>query len=283
MVFGAHESIAGGVYNAIYFAQRATCDTVQMFNKSNNQWRAKKLGTEEVDKFFAAQEETGVGVACSHAGYLINLASPDEALNQKSYDSFREEMERCNLLKITNLVIHPGSHVGSGEEAGLNRIAANLNRVLGELKGNIVTICLETTAGQGSNLGYTFEQIAYLIDKTEDKAHVGVCMDSCHVFAAGYPLIDPADYKKTMKSFDDIVGIDKLRVLHLNDSKKGLGSKVDRHEHIGKGEIGLEGFRNIVNDKRLAKIPIVIETPKEDDELATDAKNLKILRGLVKK
>lgn len=283
MKFGAHESIAGGVFNAIYFAQKATCDTVQMFNKSNNQWRAKKLVTEEIDKFFAAQEETGVDVACSHAGYLINLASPDEALNQKSYDSFKEEMERCNLLKITNLVIHPGSHVGSGEEAGLNRIAANLNKVLGELKGNIVTICLETTAGQGSNLGYTFEQIAYLIDKTEDKAHIGVCMDSCHVFAAGYPLIDPADYKKTMKSFDDIVGIDKLRVLHLNDSKKGLGSKVDRHDHIGKGEIGIEGFRNIVNDKRLAKIPMVIETPKEEDELATDAKNLKILRGLVKK
>jgi deoxyribonuclease-4 len=254
-----------------------------MFNKSNNQWRAKKLETPEVDKFFAAQEETGVGVACSHAGYLINLASPDPALNQKSYDSFKEEMERCNLLKITNLVIHPGSHVGSGEEVGLNTIAANLNKVLTELKGNIVTICLETTAGQGSNLGYTFEQIAYLIEKTEDKAHIGVCMDSCHVFAAGYGLADPADYKKTMKSFDDIVGLDKLRVLHLNDSKKGFGSKVDRHEHIGKGEIGLEGFRNIVNDKRLVKVPMVIETPKEEDELATDAQNLKILRGLVKK
>jgi len=283
MLFGAHESIAGGVFNAIYFAQKATCDTVQMFNKSNNQWRAKKLETAEIDKFFVAQEETGIGVACSHSGYLINLASPDKALNKKSYDSFKEEMERCNLLKITNLVIHPGSHVGSGEEEGLNRIAANLNKVLGELDGNIVTICLETTAGQGSNLGYTFEQIAYLIDKVEDKAHVGVCMDSCHVFAAGYPLADPTGYKKTIKAFDDIIGLDKLKVIHLNDSKKGLGSKVDRHEHIGKGEIGIEGFRNIVNDKRLAKIPMVIETPKEEDELATDAKNLKILRGLVGK
>ena len=283
MKFGAHESIAGGVFNAIYFAQKATCDLVQMFNKSNNQWRAKKLETAEVDKFFAAQQETGVGVACSHAGYLINLASPDPALNQKSYDSFKEEMERCNLLKITNLVIHPGSHVGTGEEAGLNRIADNLNKVLGELKDNIVTVCLETTAGQGSNLGYTFEQIAYLIDKTEDKAHVGVCMDSCHVFAAGYPLADPTEYNKTIQAFDDIIGLSKLRVLHLNDSKKGLGSKVDRHEHIGKGELGIEAFRNIVNDKRLAKIPMVIETPKEEDELATDAKNLKILRDLVKK
>ncbi len=283
MLFGAHESIAGGVFNAIYSAQKATCDVVQMFNKSNNQWRAKKLETEEVDKFFAAQEETGVGVACSHSGYLINLASPDSALNKKSYDSFKEEMERCNLLKITNLVIHPGSHVGSGEEAGLNLIAVNLNKVLGDLKGNIVTICLETTAGQGSNLGYTFEQIAYLIDKVEDKAHIGVCMDSCHVFAAGYGLADPKDYKETIKAFDDVIGLDKLRVIHLNDSKKGLGSKVDRHEHIGKGEIGIEGFRNIVNDKRLAEVPMVIETPKEEDELATDAKNLKLLRGLVAK
>ncbi|PWB73412.1 deoxyribonuclease IV, partial [candidate division GN15 bacterium] len=262
MLFGAHESIAGGVFNAIYFGKKATCDTVQMFNKSNNQWRAKKLESEEIDKFFAAQKETGIGVACSHSGYLINLASPDTALNKKSYDSFKEEMERCNLLGIANLVIHPGSHVGSGEEVGLDRIAANLNKALGELRDNAVVICLETTAGQGSNLGYTFEQIAYLIDKVEDKAHVGVCMDSCHVFAAGYDLIDPAGYKKTMKSFDDIIGLDKLKVIHLNDSKKGLGSKVDRHEHIGKGAIGLEGFRNIVNDKRLAKIPMVIETPK---------------------
>lgn len=283
MKFGAHESIAGGVFNAIYFAQKATCDLVQMFNKSNSQWRAKKLETAEVDKFFAAQQETGVGVACSHAGYLINLASPDPALNQKSYDSFKEEMERCNLLKITNLVIHPGSHVGTGEEVGLNRIADNLNKVLGELKDNIVTVCLETTAGQGSNLGYTFEQIAYLIEKTEDKAHIGVCMDSCHVFAAGYPLADPTEYNKTIQSFEDIIGLSKLRVLHLNDSKKGLGSKVDRHEHIGKGELGIAAFRNIVNDKRLAMIPMVIETPKEEDELATDAKNLKILRDLVKK
>ena len=159
----------------------------------------------------------------------------------------------------------------------------DLNKVLEELKGNIVTICLETTAGQGSNLGYTFEQIAYLIDKVEDKTHVGVCMDSCHVFAAGYGLADPKEYKRTIKAFDDVIGLDKLRVIHLNDSKKGLGSKVDRHEHIGKGEIGIEGFRNIVNDKRLAKTPMVIETPKEEDELRVDAENLKILRGLMKK
>lgn len=282
MQFGAHESIAGGVFNAIYFGQKATCDTVQLFNKSNNQWRAKKLGAEEVDKFLAAQKETGVSVACSHAGYLINLASPDKALNQRSYGSFQEEMERCNLLKITNLVVHPGSHVGTGEEEGMNRVAENLNKLFEILRDNTVTVCLETTAGQGSNLGYSFEQIAYMIDRVKDKSHIGVCMDSCHVFAAGYPLIDSKDYKKTMKSFDEVIGLDKLKVMHLNDSKKGLGSKVDRHEHIGKGEIGLEGFRNIVNDRKLAKIPMVLETPKDED-LKEDIENLKILRGLVGK
>ncbi len=282
MKFGAHESIEGGVFNAITRGKTATCDVIQMFNKSNNQWRAKKLATEELDKFFAAIEETGITVACSHSSYLINLGSPDKALNTKSYDGFKEEVERCNLLKIPNLVIHPGSHVGSGEEVGMKAITANLNKIFDELKTNSVTVCLETTAGQGSNLGYTFEQIAFMINGVENKEHIGVCMDTCHVFAAGYPIIDPADYKATMKKFDDMVGLDKLRVMHLNDSKKGLGSKVDRHEHIGKGEIGLEGFRNIVNDKKLAKVPMVIETPKEE-ELLEDIENLKILRGLVKK
>jgi len=282
MKFGAHESIAGGVFNALYHGKTATCDTVQLFNKSNNQWRAKPLSPEEVEKFFAAQEETGISVACSHAGYLINLASPDPALNKKSYDSFKEEMERCNRLKIPNLVVHPGSHVGTGEQEGMDRIISNLNTLFKELKNNTVTVCLETTAGQGSNLGYTFEQIAYMINGVSDKAHMGVCMDTCHIFAAGYPLIDPKDYKKTMKSFADVIGLDMLKVIHVNDSKKGLGSKVDRHEHIGKGEIGIEGFRNLVNDKKLAKIPMVIETPKEED-LQDDVENLRILRGLVTK
>jgi deoxyribonuclease IV len=282
MKFGAHESIEGGVFNAIYRGQKATCDTIQMFNKSNNQWRAKALSPEEVAKYFAAIEETGITVACSHSSYLINLGSPDPALNEKSYNGFKEEIERCNLLKIPNLVIHPGSHVGSGEEAGMKAIIANLNKALGALKQNTVTVCLETTAGQGSNLGCTFEQIGFMLKGVEDQEHIGVCMDTCHIFAAGYPIVDPADYKTTMKKFDDLVGLDKLRVLHINDSKKGLGSKVDRHEHIGKGEIGLEGFRNIVNDKRLAKIPMVLETPKEE-ELLEDIENLKVLRGLIKK
>lgn len=282
MIFGAHESIAGGIFNAPMRGKTATCDTIQMFNKSNSQWRAKKLGAQEIDKYFEAIEETGVSISTSHTSYLINIASPDKALNEKSFKSLKEEMERCNLLKIPNLVMHPGSHVGSGEEIGLDSIARNVNRLFDELENNQCWMLLETTAGQGSNLGYTFEQLAYIIDKVENKSHLGVCLDTCHIFAAGYPISDPKDYKKTMKSFDDIIGLDRLRIIHMNDSKKEFGSKKDRHEAIGKGHIGIESFRNIVNDKRLSKVPMILETPKEE-ELLEDIENLKVLRSLVKK
>jgi len=283
MQFGAHESIGGGVFNAIERGQKATCDTIQMFNKSNSQWRAKKLTTEEVDKFFEMIESTGVTVAVSHTSYLINIASPDKALNEKSYAALKEEMERCQLLKIPTLVFHPGSHVGSGEELGMDTIARNVTKLFKELgPDNTVTLLLETTAGQGSNLGYTFEQIAYMIDKVENNKMLGVCMDTCHVFAAGYELSDAKGYKETIKKFDDIVGLDRLKIIHMNDSKKEFGSKRDRHEHIGKGFIGLDGFRNIVNDPKLKHIPMILETPKGDD-LAEDIENLKVLRGLVKK
>ncbi|MCK4461003.1 MAG: deoxyribonuclease IV [candidate division Zixibacteria bacterium] len=281
MLFGAHESIAGGVFNAVERGHKATCDTIQMFNKSNNQWRAKKLDPKEIDKFFEAIETTGVTVALSHTSYLINIASPDDSLGEKSRRSLRKEMQRCNLLKIPNLVMHPGSHVGSGEETGMARIVENINRMFDDLSGNDVTLLLESTAGQGSNLGYRFEQLAQMIDGVENKDHMGVCLDTCHIFAAGYPLTDPTEYKGTIKQFDDVVGLDLLKVIHMNDSKKEFGSRKDRHEHIGKGYIGLEGFRNIVNDRRLKNVPMILETPKGDD-LAEDIENLAVLRGLVK-
>ncbi|MBI5267937.1 MAG: deoxyribonuclease IV [candidate division Zixibacteria bacterium] len=280
MLFGAHESISGGVFNAVLLGKEATCDTIQMFNKSSNQWRAKALGSDEIDQFFKAISGTGVSVSTSHTSYLINIASPDPALNQKSYAALKEEMERCELLKIPNLVLHPGSHVGSGEEPGLNRIADNINKMFGELKDNHVRLLLETTAGQGSNLGSKFEQLAYIIEKIEDTAHIGVCLDTCHVFAAGYPITDPADYTKTMKSFDEIIGLDRLGIIHMNDSMKPFASQRDRHEHIGKGCIGVEAFRNIINDPKLKKIPKILETPKGED-VAEDIENLKVLRSLV--
>lgn len=282
MLFGAHQSIAGGVFNAITRGQKAGCDTIQMFNKSSNQWRAKELAPDVVDEFFKQIEATGVTVSVSHTSYLINLASPDPALNKKSYDALKIELERCELLKIPNLVFHPGSHVGTGEEPGMDRISENINKLMDELSGDSVRLLLETTAGQGSNLGYSFEQLAYMMDKVEDKKRIGVCLDTCHIFAAGYAISDPKDYKKTMKNFDDTVGIDNLHIIHTNDSKREFGSRKDRHDHLGKGHIGIEAFRNFVNDKRLKNVPMILETPKEED-LLDDIENLKVLRGLVKK
>lgn len=282
MLFGAHESISGGVFTAIERGKQATCDTIQMFNKGNNQWKAKKLEKEEIDKFFKAIEDTGVTVSTSHTSYLINIASPDKKLSGVSRSSLKEEMERCNVLKIPNLVMHPGSHVGTGEEEGIKRISSNINKLFDELEDNTVCLLLETTAGQGSHLGYTFEQLAQMIDGVEDKEHIGVCIDTCHIFSAGYPLTDLKDYKATMKKFDDTIGLDKLKIIHMNDSMKGFGEKKDRHDHIGQGKIGLEAFRNIVNDPKLKKVPMILETPKEED-LKDDIENLKVLRGLVKK
>jgi len=282
MLFGAHESISGGVFMALERGQKATCDTIQIFNKSNHQWRAKKLQPKEIDKYFELIESTGISVSVSHTSYLINIASPEPGLNERSYLALKEEMERCELLKIPNLVMHPGSHVGSGEEAGIEKIAENINRLFDALNDASVTLLLEATAGQGTNLGYSFEQLAEIISKIDNDDRLGVCLDTCHIFAAGYPLVDPKDYKKTMKTFEEIIGFDRLQIIHMNDSKKEFGSKRDRHEHIGKGFIGLEGFSNIVNDSRLKDVPMIIETPKGDD-LAEDIENLKILRSLVKK
>ena len=282
MQFGAHESIAGGVFNAIERGKKATCDTIQMFNKSNSQWRAKTITEKELEKYFTAIDEFGVTVATSHSSYLINLASPKEELNEKSFNAIKEEMERCEMLKIPNLVFHPGSHVGEGEEVGMDSIAKNVVRLFEELpESDNVTLLFETTAGQGTNLGYTFEQLGYLIEKSGSHDRLGVCLDTCHIFSAGYPISDPKEYKKTMNNFDEAIGIERLKIIHMNDSKKEFGLKKDRHEAIGKGFIGLEAFRNIVNDKKLKKVPMILETPK-GDELLEDIENLKLLRSMVK-
>jgi deoxyribonuclease-4 len=282
VIFGAHQSIAGGFHNALTRGREATCDSIQIFNKSNNQWKARPIASEEIDLYLEMIDETGISVACSHTSYLINIASPDPALNKKSYLSLKEEMERCEALKVPNLVMHPGSHVGTGEEQGLNRIGRNINKLFRQLKGSSVTLCLETTAGQGSNLGYSFEQLAYIIDKVEDQDHIGVCLDTCHIFAAGYEIRTEKDYRSTMNTFKDQIGFNKLKVIHINDSKGDFGSRKDRHEHIGEGAIGKTGFQNLVSDRRLAKVPMILETPKEED-LEDDKTNLKVLRSLIRK
>ncbi len=280
MPLGSHMSIAGGVFNAPGLGQIATCEVIQVFTKSSNQWKAKTLTDEDIQKFFDAQKETGVKAICAHDSYLINLASPDKTLHQKSYDAFKIELERCHLLKIPYLVMHPGSHVGSGEEAGLKKMAESFNRLFDELPDNKTIVCQETTAGQGTNLGYKFEHLAKVVDMVEDKKRMAVCLDTCHIFAAGYPLQEEKDYKKTMKEFNQILGLNNLKVIHINDSKKPFGSRVDRHEHIGEGYLGLEPFRHVMNDNRLKKIPKILETPKGDDH-QEDIANLKKLRSLI--
>lgn len=279
MQLGAHMSIAGGVYNAPHNGKEATCDVIQIFTKSSNQWKAKKLTDDDIEKFAAAQEETGVRTVCAHDSYLINLASPDARLHKISYDAFFHEMERCDLLGIPNLVMHPGSHVGSGEEAGLRKIAESFNRMFADALDGKVTVCLETTAGQGTNLGYTFEQLAAIIDIVENKARMGICMDTCHIFAAGYPISTQQEFDETIRKFDQAIGLSKLRIIHCNDSKKEFGSKRDRHEHIGKGFIGKKPFGFFLNDKRLEHIPKILETPKKS--AAEDRNNLKVLRSLL--
>ena len=282
MLLGAHMSIAGGVYNAVIAGKKATCDAIQIFTKQSNQWRAKELTDEEIERFFKEQKETGVKVVCAHDSYLINLGSPDDALYEKSMDAFKIELERCGTLRIPHLVMHPGSHVGSGEEVGLSRIAQAINRIFEQLPDNKTTVCLETTAGQGTNLGYRFEQLAQIIDMVEDKSRMTVCLDTCHIFAAGYRLQDPKEYRATIREFDKIIGLKRLKIVHFNDSKKPFGSKKDRHEHIGDGELGLEPFRIILNDRRLNRVPKILETPKSED-LHEDIENLKILRSLIAK
>jgi deoxyribonuclease-4 len=279
-MLGAHVSIAGGIHHAPHNGKTATCEVVQIFTRSRNQWRARKLAAQEVEKFREAQEETGVRVVCAHDNYLINLASPDRTLFRKSCSAFVEEMERCDLLGIPILVAHPGAHVGSGERKGLKRIAEALNRIFDRTPDHRVTICLETTAGQGTSLGYRFEHLAEILDRVEAADRIAACLDTCHVFVAGYPIGTQSGYRRTMKAFDDLLGLERLLVIHMNDTKRELGSRIDRHERIGKGCIGTEPFGFILNDRRLAKVPKILETPKKSPR--DDRMNLRTLRSLVK-
>jgi deoxyribonuclease-4 len=278
-MLGAHVSIAGGLHNAPHNGKAGTCEVVQIFTRSRNQWGTRKILPREVDRFRRAQEETGVRVVCAHDSYLINLASPDKTLFRKSWKALLEETKRCDLLGIPLLVAHPGSHVGSGAEKGLARIAEALTRILdGTPEGN-VTICLETTAGQGTSLGHRFEHLAHILDRIENRGRTGICLDTCHIFAAGYPITTGPEYRKTMKLFDGILGLERLRVIHMNDSKKGPGTRVDRHEHIGRGRIGKDPFGFFLNDRRIARVPKIIETPKASP--LDDRRNLKRLRSLM--
>ena len=280
LLLGAHMSIAGGVDLAPLRGQQVGCRTIQLFTKSSNQWRARSLPSEEIDRFRANLQAAAIDPVVAHGAYLINLASTDPALHQRSMAACMEELERAEALGIPYLVIHPGAHMGAGEEAGIRQVANSLRELLTRTKGCRVQAVLETTAGQGTALGYRFEQIALLLDQIGIPERTGVCLDTCHLFAAGYDIRTLDDYHGVLHMFDQIVGIPFLRVIHVNDCKKDLGCRVDRHEHIGKGAIGLEAFRYLVTDPRLRGIPMIIETPKDSDFVTADRRNLETLRGL---
>lgn len=283
MLIGAHMSISGGVFGALLEGEKIGCSTIQMFIKSSNQWQAKPLNEQEIEKFHQERKRTKIEPIIAHNSYLVNLASPDRGLLKKSKNAMSIELERCENLFIPYLVIHPGSHMGDGEKRGIKRIADSINWLLDRTPEEGVMILLETTAGQGNSIGYRFEQMAEVIKSVENKKRMGVCFDTCHAFAAGYDIRDKQTYEKTWKEFDNILGIENLRVIHMNDSKKKLGSKIDRHEHIGKGQIGLAGFKLFMNDERWKNIPKILETPKNGDKLKSDKMNLRTLRNLVDK
>ena len=280
---GAHMSIAGGYYKAVLAAQQAGCSTVQLFTKNNNQWRAKPLSDEDVRLFGNSLRETRLQTPIAHACYLINLASPDPTLWKKSVNALVEEVRRCEALQLTYLVVHPGSHMDSSVAAGLERVAQALDETHDQTRGVRTQVLLEITAGQGSNLGYRFEHIARILELVRDPDRLGVCFDTCHAFAAGYPMGTKAEYRTTMQQFDKTIGLDLVKAVHLNDSKRELGSRVDRHEHIGRGQLGLEPFRFLLNDPRFRRVPMYLETPKGTEKgRDLDVINLKTLRRLVR-
>lgn len=298
-LLGAHMSIAGGFYKAADAAAEFGCDTVQIFTSApgrwpvakaasgskkvvGGEWAGKPLAEKEIDRFRTTIEGHGLTQNCSHASYLINLGTPDDELWGKSIAALVVEVNRASQLGLSGVVLHPGAHVDSGEEAGLARVAAGLDEVHRQTDGATAEVWLEVTAGQGTCLGHRFEHIAHAFDHVEQPDRMGVCIDTCHLFAAGYPLVERKDYLATMRDMESTIGLERIRAFHLNDSKKPLGSRVDRHDHIGEGEMGLEPFRHVLNDKRFRKLPMFIETKKEDrDGEAMDAVNLRTLRSLL--
>lgn len=279
-LLGAHMSIAGGVHLAFERMKEIGGRALQIFTTNQRQWKPYPLSPESIQRFRTNWEESGKVPVAAHGLYLINLAAADELTLSRSITAMAGELRRCEALGIQYLVMHPGAHVGEGPERGLARLAANLDKAMEAAQAPSVSILLETTAGQGSGLGSTFEQIRFILDASRYGPGMGVCFDTCHAFAAGYDIRTEDAYRETMSRFDAIVGLDRLKFFHLNDSKRELASHVDRHEHIGKGRIGLEGFRRLLNDPRFRNHPMVLETPKGKD-MKEDRENLRILRSLI--
>jgi len=281
-ILGAHMSIAGGYHKAVERAAEASCDCVQIFTKNNNQWRAKEITDQDVALFRQAMDELQVSHPLSHASYLINLASPDNDLWSKSVDALIIELQRADKLGIPFVVVHPGSYTTSTEAAGIEQVAQALNKIH-TLSDTRARCLLENTAGQGTNLGWQFEQLAAILAGVAQQDRVGICFDTCHAFAAGYPLTTGDEFAETFSKLDRLIGIEHLHAIHVNDSKREFGSRVDRHETLGEGCLGLEPFRHLVNDRRLQDVPMYLETPKGKNPSGDDwdQVNLATLRALI--
>jgi len=278
-LLGAHTSISGGVDASVDLASKLGFTAMQIFTKNNNRWFSNPLKDKEITNFTKKLAESEIKFVVSHDCYLINLCAVKEEILLKSREAFQDELTRCEILGIPYLNFHPGSHGGAGEDEGIKLIAESINIVHDKTKDFKVKSMLEATAGQGTAIGYKFEHLKQIIDLVEDKDRMAVCIDTAHIHAAGYDLRTPETYNKVIEEFDSIVGLERLKCFHMNDSKKALGSRVDRHDHIGQGFIGLEGFRNIMNDKRVESVPKILETPKEKEQLE-DVENIKTLLSL---
>jgi deoxyribonuclease-4 len=279
-MLGAHMSIGGGVQRAIERACSIRCTAMQIFVKNNMQWFARPLAREEIKAFRDHAQRRELAAVFAHANYLINLAATNPQFHANSLRALAEELVRADQLGLPFIVLHPGAHLGAGEEAGLEKVVKSIDRIFAGIPKIKTRIALETTAGQGSSLGHTFEHLAYLMANVREPERLCVCLDTAHVFAAGFDLTSEAGTRKMFREFDRVIGLQHLVALHLNDSKTARGSRVDRHEHIGKGQIGLAAFRVIMRDRRFRKIPKVLETPK-GKELREDVMNLKTLRRLI--
>jgi deoxyribonuclease-4 len=273
-------SISGGMYRAFERAALTGCTTMQVFTKNNNRWEARPYTPGDIEQYRLARAGSPVAPVLAHAAYLINLCAVDGEVLRKSRAALRDELGRCEALGISGLILHPGSHVGAGEKDGIKRIAESLNLAHPDTPGYRTRSILETTAGQGSAIGYRFEQLGGIIDLVDEKDRVGVCFDTCHVFAAGYDISTEGGWEETIGAFDDVIGLRRLSAIHVNDSRKERGSRVDRHDHIGKGKIGLPGFRMLMNDPRMENVPKILETEKSDD-MHEDIENMNVLRSLI--
>jgi deoxyribonuclease IV len=275
-LIGAHLSTKGGLHTVFERATAIDASAVAIFAKNSNQWKGKELTDADCVTFTSMRT---VRPMLTHASYLINLGTTNPELHRKSIAALIDELDRAERLGIHAVVLHPGAHLGAGANAAIDQIARSLDQIHAALPHHRVVTLLETAAGQGSCVGCTFEELGQMIARVDDKQRVGICFDTCHVFAAGYDLRDEASFATTMQAFDEIIGLERLRVFHLNDSKKGLGSRVDRHAHIGEGELGSEAFRLLLTDPRFANHPGILETPKDDDEEG-DRRNMATLRQL---